>query len=108
KQADLTLLEPIYRIQITAPQDVIGKVLNLLNQRKGDVERLESDPSSPLIILTGYIPVRTSFGLSTELRSRSSGRAFLQMSFSHWAEVPSESREQIIRELRARRGELYE
>jgi len=50
------------------------------------------------------IPVKESFGLATELRSKTSGRSFWQMQFSSWEEPPDNVAKQIIEEVKERKG----
>jgi elongation factor 2 len=50
------------------------------------------------------MPVAETFGLAAQVRSATSGYAFWQSSFDHWAEVPQKIAPQIISEFRARKG----
>ncbi len=97
-----TLLEPIYKIQVSVPPDYIGVISSVLSQRRGQV--LSVDQKGPLAFITGEIPVRESFGLANELRSKTSGRAFWQTQFSRWAEVPKSLLGEVIAEVRKRKG----
>jgi elongation factor 2 len=55
-------------------------------------------------VITGYIPVAETFGLSEELRSATSGRAFWQSMFDRWEKVPEKLSTKVIKEVRKRKG----
>ncbi|MEM2401717.1 MAG: hypothetical protein QXX24_04155, partial [Candidatus Bathyarchaeia archaeon] len=96
------LLEPIYGIQVSAPTERIGDVINLIVRRRG---RISSVSDKGLFsVINGFIPVAESFGLADEMRAVSSGRAFWQSYFSHWERVPGEHAAHIIRSIRLRKG----
>ncbi|MEM1885775.1 MAG: elongation factor EF-2, partial [Candidatus Jordarchaeales archaeon] len=97
-----TLLEPIYKIQVMVPPEYIGAVSSILSQRRGHVINIEQ--RGPLVFVNGEIPVRESFGLANDLRSKTSGRAFWQTQFSRWAEVPKSLLSEVIAEIRKRKG----
>ncbi|MEM2443190.1 MAG: GTP-binding protein [Candidatus Bathyarchaeia archaeon] len=100
--ANPILLEPIYGIQVSAPSDRIGDVINLIIRRRGKISLVEDRGLFSLI--NGFIPVAESFGLAEEMRAVTSGRAFWQNYFSHWERVPEECMTHVIRLLRLRRG----
>ena len=97
-----TILEPIYKIQIRTPPETVKNVLSVLSQRRSDILNIEHRGFDAFI--TATIPVGESFGLATELRSKTSGRAFWQMQFSSWEELPENMVKQVINEVRKRKG----
>jgi elongation factor 2 len=97
-----TLLEPIYKIQITIPQDYIGTVSGILSQRRGRV--IDVQQKGPLTFITGEIPVRETFGLANDMRSKTSGRAFWQTQFTRWEALPKSLAKEVIAEIRKRKG----
>lgn len=101
-QDNPTILEPIYKIQIRTPPNTLGNVLSVLTKRRGNILNVEQRGFDALI--TAILPVKESFGLATELRSKTSGRAFWQMQFSSWEEPPENVAKQIIEEVRERKG----
>ena len=78
------LVEPIYEVQITAPEDQYGKVFQVLSQRSGQVQSVEVMQTMPIALVTAFMPVNQSFGFTPSLRDATSGQAFPQCSFSHW------------------------
>ena len=96
------LLEPIYKIEATASTQSIGQCTNIITRKRGKI--FSSEQRGALAIIKGYIPVAESFGLSAEMRSATSGRAFWQFFFDHWEKVPEQIASDIIRQIRKKRG----
>jgi elongation factor 2 len=96
------LLEPFYRTVITAPTELTGECSKIISSRRGKISAFEQKGVSTAI--TGYIPVAETFGLSAELRSATSGRAFWQSMFDRWEKVPEKLEAKFIAEMRKRKG----
>ncbi len=86
--AEPILLEPVYKIQVQVPETYLGNVYKVITKRRGRVVDTTKREGTPLNIIVGEIPVTESFGITTELRSETSGFAFSQMVFDHWEKVP--------------------
>jgi elongation factor G len=76
------LLEPIMKVEIIAPEEFVGDVINDLNSRGGRIELVTSKGTAK--ILATIVPLSKMFGYSTALRSSSQGRATFTMQFSHY------------------------
>ncbi len=100
--ADPTLLEPIYKIQVRIPPDELGNVTGLLSRKRGSIHSVEQ--SGPAVAVTGMIPVAETLGLSQEMRAATSGSAFWQSTFDHWAPVPPNLQVETVRKVRTRKG----
>lgn len=96
------LLEPIFRIEVSVPTQWLGICSKIITNRRGKVERVEQRGPSAIII--GYVSVAQTFGLSAEMRSATSGRAFWQTTFAHWGKVVEKELTKVIRQLREKRG----
>jgi elongation factor 2 len=96
------LLEPIYKIEISVPMQLIGECLSIIARKSGRI--LASEQKGNLAMITGSISVAETFGLSAEMRSATSGRAFWQSTFDHWEKVPENVADEIIKKTRARKG----
>ncbi len=96
------LLEPIYRIGVSVPAQWLGDVMSLITRRRGRI--VSSEPKGPLTMVDGYIPVAETFGLSSEMRSATSGRAFWQCTFDHWEKAPENVALEVIKSIRERKG----
>jgi elongation factor 2 len=96
------LLEPVYRTVISSPTELAGECSKIISSRRGKISAFEQKGVSTVI--TGYIPVAETFGLSAELRSATSGRVFWQSMFDHWEKVPAKLEVKIIKDVRKRKG----
>jgi elongation factor 2 len=86
--ANPILLEPIYKVQVQVPEQYLGNVYKVITKRRGKVIDTTKREGTPLNIIIAEVPVTESFGITTDLRSETSGFAFSQMFFSHWDKVP--------------------
>jgi elongation factor 2 len=96
------LLEPIYRVVVTVPNELSGECQKILASKRGKISSFEQ--KGMLAIIKGFIPVAETFGFSMEMRSATSGRAFWQLIFDHWERVPEKTAEKIIGDIRERKG----
>ena len=100
--ANPTLLEPIYQISVRVPATEMGNVTGLLSRKRGSIHSVEQD--GPIVNIMGMIPVSETLGLAQELRAATSGAAFWQMTFDHWAPVPDSMLMDLIKKIRTRKG----
>ncbi len=82
------LLEPVYKVQVQVPEQYLGNVYKVLTKRRGRVVDTQKREGTPLNVIIAEVPVTESFGITTDLRSETSGFAFSQMVFDHWEKVP--------------------
>lgn len=100
--ADPALMEPIYKIVVTVPPDLVGAVTRIISQKRGKI--ISIDQREYLTCIVGETPAAETFDLSEVMRSASGGRAFWQTTFDHWEYVPSSLQMQVIQETRKRKG----
>ena len=79
RDAGTRLLEPIMRVEITAPETNVGDVLGDLNARRAQIEDVGF--RGQLRVILAKVPLRRMFGYSTDLRSATQGRATYTMTF---------------------------
>jgi len=79
------MMEPMYLVDITVPQQAHSGVYSTLNKRRGQIEKIEERIGTPLTQITAFLPVSESFGFTENLRKNTGGQAFPQMKFSHWS-----------------------
>lgn len=84
------ILEPVYLVDITCPENAMGGIYGVLNRRRGHVFAEEQRVGTPLYSVKAYLPVVESFGFTADLRSHTSGQAFPQCVFDHWQQVPGD------------------
>jgi U5 small nuclear ribonucleoprotein component len=82
------LMEPIYEVQVSTPQDGIAAVYTILAKRRGHVVQDTPKPGSTLYTVKAYVPVVDANGFETDLRIATQGKAFCMLMFSHWSIVP--------------------
>ena len=105
------LLEPVFLVEITVPEDAMGGVYGVLTRRRGHVFAEEQRPGTPLFQIKSYLPVMESFGFNGDLRQATSGKAFPQSVFDHWQVLPGGSpvdpttmTGKVVTEMRKRKG----
>ena len=86
-KASPVLLEPIMDCEIITPDEFMGDVMGDLNGRRGKIQGMSPRPGGAQAI-SAQVPLAQMFGYSTDLRSRSQGRATYTMQFSHYAPAP--------------------
>jgi elongation factor G len=89
------LLEPVMSVQVVTPEQYMGEVIGDLNSRRGKIQSMESRLGTQYI--NGVVPLAQMFGYSTDLRSRTQGRAAYTMEFSQYAAVPGPIAAEIIK-----------
>jgi len=94
KQADLTLLEPVMKVEVSTPDDFMGDVIGDLSSKRAQI--LGTNKRGHLTIVNAYVPLAELSGYATKLRSLTQGRASYYMEPSHYDEVPKNIAEGII------------
>lgn len=94
KRAGLHLLEPIMAVEVVVPEDYMGEVIGDLNSRRGKVSGM--DRRVNMQVVTAEVPLSMMFGYSTDLRSKTQGRATYTMQFKEYQPVPNSIAEEIV------------
>jgi len=87
KSAGPILLEPIMSVEVVVPEQFMGDVIGDLNSRRGKIQGMES--RGGFQVVAAHVPLANMFGYSTDLRSKTQGRATYTMQFSHYEQVPN-------------------
>jgi elongation factor G len=95
KQASPVLLEPIMRIEVVTPEENMGDVVGDLNKRRGQINGMDSKAGASIV--KAFVPLSEMFGYVTDLRTITSGRATSTMTFDHYAPVPNNIAEAVIK-----------
>lgn len=98
KKVDALLLEPIFKLEVTCPDEFVGNVVGDLNSRRGKVLNMTVKPLQGQVI-QAEVPLAQLFGYATDVRSLSQGRAFFSMEFQEYAPVPPKVRAEILQKL---------
>lgn len=94
QKASPTLLEPIMKVVVTAPDEYMGDVMGDINARRGQI--VGSDIRNGAAIIESSVPLSTMFGYATDLRSKTQGRATYSMEPSHFVELPKNLQESLV------------
>jgi len=86
-EAGPVLLEPIYRIAITVPEEYTGDIMGDLNTKRARVQGM--DQRGGKSIITALVPLAEMQRYATDLRSLTQGRGIFSMEFDHYEEVPA-------------------
>ena len=93
RKASPVLLEPIFKIEVTVPEEYMGDVIGDISSRRGRIEG--SDMNNGAVAVRGYVPLSEMFGYATDLRSRTQGRGVYVMQFDHFEKLPESLLESI-------------
>lgn len=105
-----SLLEPIFLVEITCPQECTSAVYEVMMQRRGNVDEQIEVEGTPLVIMKAYLPVSESFGFTGYLREKTGGKAFPNCVFDHWeimtgdALDPADKLGKLVCQVRKRKG----
>jgi elongation factor G len=96
--AKATILEPIMKVEVQAPEEFQGSVMGQINQRRGVI--VASENTEGYVIVTAEVPLNEMFGYSTDLRSGTQGKGEFTMEFLKYKEVPKQQQEVLMAEYR--------
>ena len=94
QKADPVLLEPIFKVEVTVPDEYMGDVIGDLSGRRGRIEGSEMDKGA--VEIRAMVPLSEMFGYATDLRYRTQGRGTYVMQFDHFDKLPASLTEKVI------------
>lgn len=92
--AKAMLLEPIYDIEVTVPEEYMGDVMGDISSRRGKIQGMAAE--GPFQVIKAKVPLAELYKYSTTLRSLTQGRGIHKRAFSHYEEVPGDIAQKII------------
>ena len=90
EQARPTILEPIYAVEITAPEETMGDIMGDLSSRRGKPQGMEAQGHYQVI--KASVPLSEMLTYASTLKSITSDRGTYHMEFDHYEEAPCTSR----------------
>jgi len=96
------LLEPVYKTVVSSSAELAGECSKIIQGRRGKIFAFKE--KGAFTVITAFIPVAETFGLSEEFRSATSGRAFWQSVFDHWEILPQKLESRVIAQIRKSKG----
>ena len=94
RKAGVQLLEPVFDVEVTVPEEHLGDVIGDINRRRGHVVDIEENFG--LKAIRAQVPLSEMFGYATSVRSLTQGRASYAMQFHHYEPVPRNVQELIV------------
>jgi elongation factor G len=94
-KASPVLLEPIMKLEVSAPEEFQGVVIGQLNQRRGII--VNTAVENNYVVVESEVPLKEMFGYSTDLRSATQGKGEFSMEFLKYNQVPRNVQEEIIK-----------
>ena len=86
KKANPVLLEPIFKVEVTVPEEYMGDVIGDISQRRGRIEG--TDINNGAVAVRAFVPLSEMFGYATDLRSKTQGRGVYVMQMDHFEKLP--------------------
>jgi elongation factor G len=99
EEADPVLLEPIVKLTVSCPDDVVGDVIGDLNARRG--HPLGMEPKGSATEVKAEVPMAEVLDYAPDLRSISGGRADFAVEFERYQEVPAQLASRVVAESQA-------
>lgn len=96
REAKPRILEPMYELEITMPEDVMGDVMTDLQSRRASI--LGMDSKNNFTIISANVPLSEMDSYSTALRSLTHGKASFKMKFADYQVVPSNIQEKLMQQ----------
>jgi len=108
--AEPRIQEPVFLVDIQAPESALGGIYSCINQKRGTVIEEVQRPGTPMYNIRAHLPVAESFGFTGDLRAATSGQAFPQLVFDHWDTIGQDPLNEgtlagkLVSEVRKRKG----
>ncbi|OPY30866.1 MAG: Elongation factor 2 [Methanomassiliicoccales archaeon PtaU1.Bin124] len=96
------LLEPMQKIFINVPQDMMGDVTRELQSRRSTIEDINSEGDNAIVVARA--PVAEMFGFASAIRGATQGRALWSTENSGFVRLPTELQKTVVASIRKRKG----
>lgn len=101
-QAGPVIFEPVQVIQVDCPQDMMGNVASVIQNRRGQV--LDMNIEEDTMEIVAKVPVAETFGMTGDLRSATGGKGSFFVKSQKFEQLPRELQDNIIKNIRTRKG----
>jgi len=98
-KAKPVVLEPIMKLEVSAPTEFQGTVMGQINQKRGMITG--STEEQNFTIIQAEVPLSEMFGYATDLRSGTQGKAEFTMEFLKYSQVPKAVNEELVKKYSA-------
>jgi elongation factor G len=93
-EAQPVLLEPVYHVEVSIPEEYMGDIIGDINKKRGRVLGMEADGDMQKVM--AEVPMAEMFKYATDLRSMTRGIGSFVSKFERYEEVPAVEAEKII------------
>jgi len=100
--SDPHLFEPVQKIDVKTPQGSESSVITIINKHRGKIDNVI--PEGEYVRVKGELPAAEIVGIADEIRGGTQGRAFFGYEFAGFEKVPPSNEEELIMEIRKRKG----
>ncbi|MBQ6906938.1 MAG: elongation factor G, partial [Clostridia bacterium] len=90
------LLEPIGRLHVTVPSNLMGDITGDINKRRGRV--LGMNPGEKYLVIDADVPMSEMHRYATDLRSMTQGRGSFTFDFERYEVAPHDVEQKIVAE----------
>ncbi|MBS3968336.1 MAG: elongation factor G [Truepera sp.] len=94
-KGEAVILEPVMRVEVVTPEQYLGDAIGSLNSRRGQIQGMQ--PRGNAQVVQAHVPLAAMFGYATDLRSLTQGRATFTMFLDHYAQVPKNIQEELVK-----------
>jgi len=89
------ILEPVMSVEVVTPENYMGDAIGSLNSRRGQIQGMQ--PRGNAQVISAHVPLSEMFGYATDLRSLTQGRATFTMLLDHYAQVPRNIQDELVK-----------
>jgi len=100
--ADCVIFEPLQTLQIDAPEEYLGELSKLIQNKRGQLLDVETDGG--MISVKSKLPVAEMFGFTSDLRSATGGRGSHFLVDQGFEKLPRDLQDKAIKQIRTRKG----
>ncbi|MGB9772084.1 MAG: elongation factor G [Candidatus Kapaibacteriota bacterium] len=97
-KAGPVILEPIMKLEVTAPEEFQGVIIGQINQRRGII--VNTHVEMGFVVIEAEVPLKEMFGYSSNLRGATQGKGEFTMEFLRYSQVPKSVQDELVEEYR--------
>jgi elongation factor G len=96
------LLEPLYIVTVTVPEEYVGAIMGDLSSRRGQILGVEGE--GHFQVIKAQVPQKELYRYSSNVRALTQGRGRHAEQFSHYSELPTEFATRLLNEIKTKRN----
>jgi elongation factor G len=104
EKAGVTLLEPIWALEVMVPEEFTGDIMGDLQKRRGIPEGIDTVGGGRQIV-KAKVPFAEVTHYAIDLRSMTGGKGTFSWSFSHYQEVPHDVAQKVLDQAKSAKEE---